>query len=70
MEKKELYRYFLGGFIVLVFTALLFTLIFVEGYQEQVVLMIGSVIGYAGAVLQFEFGSSKGSKDKAEQLKK
>ena len=67
---KEIYRYALGGFIIILFAALTFTLIFRGGYDEQVVLIIGAILGYAGSVIQHEFGSSRGSSDKNEILKK
>jgi hypothetical protein len=64
--------YVLGALIVLGFMALLGILIFVgvpDVNMELLYLAVGALIGYSGNVIQYFFGSSKGSSDKTKMLK-
>jgi hypothetical protein len=64
---------FLAVFTVVATFTLVGILCFVEiaDSQERIVIFVlGFVIAVAGQVLSFYFGSSQGSKDKTEALKK
>jgi hypothetical protein len=64
---KEFYRAFLGTFVVIGVFALVGLLYFVSipaANANLIHLVIGSVVGYAGAIISFEFGSSRGSETK------
>lgn len=65
--------YLLGALVVAGFMCLLAILVF-QGVPEQnselLYLSVGSLIGMASAVVQYFYGSSKGSADKNELLKK
>lgn len=39
-----------------------------EGNREVALVILGTVIGWAGAVVNFHYGSSQGSKDKTAML--
>lgn len=66
---KEIYMYVLGGIIVAGFLTLLAILVFVgvpETNQRLLDITVGALIGMAIAVVQYFFGSSKGSSDKTK----
>ena len=70
---KELFMYILGAIVIAGFMALLGMLIFVgipESNSELLYLAVGALIGMAGTVVNYFYGSSKGSADKNELLKK
>jgi len=70
---KEIYMYILGALIVLCFFGILGLLVFQpipDQNNELLYLAIGALIGFAGSVVQYFYGSSKGSADKTEMLKK
>jgi len=72
MKTKEIYMYALGALVVASFMALLVVLVYVtipETNSDLLNLSIGALIGYVGAVVNYFFGSSKGSADKNEMLK-
>jgi drug/metabolite transporter (DMT)-like permease len=66
---KDFYMYLLGTVVVAGFMALLGILVF-QGVPEQnselLYLAVGALIGMAGAVVNYFYGSSKGSKDKTD----
>lgn len=69
---SEIYMYVLGALIVIGFFVLLGLLIFkgVPSENKEVLyLVIGALISSFTGVVQFFFGSSKGSKDKTDILK-
>lgn len=73
MKGKEIYMYAMGGVIVAGFFVLLGMLIYeaIPPTNENILsIAIGALIGFAGAVVTYFFGSSKGSADKNEMLKK
>lgn len=39
-----------------------------EGNREVALVILGTVIGWAGAVVNFHYGSSQGSKDKTAMM--
>lgn len=68
---SEIYMYVLGALIVVGFFVLLGLLIFkgVPAENKEVLyLVIGALISSFTGVVQFFFGSSKGSKDKTQHL--
>jgi len=73
MDSKNIYMYVLGGLVVFSFFTLLGLLIFQpipETNNDVLYLAIGADIGFAGAVINYFYGSSKGSSDKTDLLKK
>lgn len=46
----------------------LFTLELPEGNREVALVILGTVIGWAGAVVNYHYGSSEGSKRKTDML--
>jgi len=74
LEKlKEIYRAFLGLFIVIGVFGLVLMLYFVKVPQENATTInqvLGIVVGFAAAVIGYEFGSSRGSEAKTELLSK
>lgn len=70
---KEIYMYVLAGFIVGCVFALLYFLVFNAIPQENkdiLNIVIGAILGAFVTVISYFFGSSKGSADKNEMLKK
>ena len=66
---KEIYRAFLGLFVVLGVFGLVLLLYFVKVPQENATTInqvLGIVVGFAAAVVGYEFGSSRGSEDKTK----
>ena len=65
--------YVLGGLVVFSFFTLLGLLIFQpipETNNDVLYLAIGADIGFAGAVINYFYGSSKGSADKSDMINK
>lgn len=60
------------GFIVMALAvgivAALFTLELPGGNREVALVILGTVIGWAGAVVNYHYGSSEGSKRKTDML--
>ena len=66
---KDIYMYILGAMIVIGFFALIYILTRVEVPKENIQplnLTLGALIGSFTGVVQYFFGSSKGSADKTE----
>ena len=58
---KELYMYILGAVVIIGF----FSVVVYKLYKNfDVQLEVGALIGFAGAVVGYFYGSSKGSNDK------
>lgn len=70
MKAKEIYMYALGALVALGFFAITIFLIWRGTYNEAVMLIIGALIGAFTTVVGYFFGSSKGSADKTEMMKK
>ena len=68
MKAKEVFLYGLGVIIVLGFFGILITLIIYDKYPEQVSLVIGALIGAFLTVVNYNYGSTKGSADKTEMI--
>lgn len=70
---KEVYMYLLGALIVAGFFLLLYLLVYQavpELNKDILNIVVGALIGMAGNVVNYFFGSSKGSADKNELLRK
>lgn len=73
MKKQEIAMYILGGFIVAGFFALLGMLIYNPAPSENSNLLnivIGALIGAFMTVVGYYYGSSKGSADKNDLIRK
>ena len=70
---KDVYMYLLGGLIVAGFFLLLYLLVYQgvpEINKDILNIVVGALIGMAGNVVNYFFGSSKGSADKTQLLDK
>lgn len=68
---KDTARNVLSGFITGAFigsVAALYTLPVPEGNHDLIVFMLGQLSGFAGGVLSFHFGTTKGSAEKTRLL--
>jgi len=70
MKMKEIFMYVLGGLISIGFFAVLFYLIYNKAESSTINLALGALIGAFVSIVGYFFGSSKGSSDKNELLKK
>lgn len=73
MKAKDIYMYALGALIVLGFFALLYLVVVVtipSPNKEVSLLVIGALVAKFSDVVGYFYGSSKGSADKNEMLKK
>jgi CDP-diglyceride synthetase len=73
MKPKEIYMYALGALIVVGFFFILW-IVFVRSMpgpnKDLGLLVIGALVSKFGDVVGYFFGSSKGSADKNEMMKK
>jgi hypothetical protein len=69
-ELKEIFMYVLGGLIVIGFFLMLYFLVKENIYESTINLAIGALIAAFGTIVGYFYGSSKGSADKNELLKK
>jgi hypothetical protein len=67
--KKETYMPILGAVIVIGFFIVMAFLLSNAKYESTINLAIGALLGAFGTVVNYFFGSSKGSADKTELLK-
>ena len=70
-ELKDRFMFILGAIIMICFFVVLGLLIFhgmPENNKDVLYLIIGALIGFAGSVVNYFYGSSKGSSDKSEML--
>jgi len=73
MKAKNLFQYILGALLVLGFFTLLIILIFVdvpEVNKELLNIVVGALIASFTAVVGYFYGSSLGSAEKNEMLKR
>jgi hypothetical protein len=73
MRTKDLPMYILGGLITLCFFIVLYLLIINPipiDNRDVLYLIIGALIGFEGAIVNYYYGSSKGSADKNDLIKK
>ena len=71
MKSKDIYMYALGGIIVMSILVIIGLLIFYEmpaGNREPLLLILGTLVGSFSSVVNFFYGSSKGSADKTELI--
>lgn len=70
---KDIFMYVLGAVIIICFFIVLWLLVFnpmpVDN-KDVLYLIIGALIGFAGSVVNYFYGSSSGSATKTEMLKK
>jgi hypothetical protein len=69
MTLKEIYMYLLGAFVVGCAVATVGLLVFFAiptANHDAIMLAIGALLGWAGGVVSYFFGSSKSSSDKTE----
>jgi hypothetical protein len=69
-ELKEIFMYVLGGLIVIGFFLMLYFLVKENIYESTINLAIGALIAAFGTIVGYFYGSSKGSADKNDLLKK
>jgi hypothetical protein len=72
-DLRELGLYVMGALIVLAIsyiTLRLFSGDMPTGNRDAIMLVIGYMMNWGGTVVQYFFGSSKGSADKTEQMSK
>ena len=72
-ERKDQFMFTLGAIIMICFFVVLGLLIFKampDQNKDVLYLIIGALIGFAGSVVNYFYGSSKGSSDKSELLSK
>jgi len=70
---QEIYMYVLGALIVAGFFILLYLLVYQsvpEINKDILNIVVGALIGMSGNVVNYFFGSSKGSADKTQLLSK
>ena len=73
MKNKEVFQYVLGSLVVIGFFGLLIALIYVAIPQENkdiLNIVIGALIGAFTSIVGYFYGSSLGSKEKTEMMKK
>ena len=73
MKAKEIFMYALGGLIVVLICALcyvVFTVSMPKSNHDIGLMVVGALIGQFAQVVNYFYGSSKGSSDKTELLKK
>ena len=73
MKAKEIYMYVLGALVVCCAVGTIGMLVFnplPEANHDVMMLAIGQMLGWAGSVVAYFYGSSKGSSDKTELLNK
>jgi hypothetical protein len=71
MKAKDLAMYILGALITVCFFVVLYLLILnptPPDNKDVLYLIIGALIGFEGAIVNYFYGSSKGSSDKNELL--
>ncbi|MBC7602080.1 MAG: hypothetical protein H7255_05390 [Ramlibacter sp.] len=71
--KRDAFRNIIGGWIVGSFTASLGGLYFLEvpsKNHDLIVFMLGQLSGFVGAVVAFNFGTTKSSDEKNDTIKK
>jgi drug/metabolite transporter (DMT)-like permease len=73
MKGKDIFQYILGALIVIGFFLLLYLLVGAEvpeTNKDLLNLVVGALIGSFATVVGYFYGSSKGSSDKDELLRK
>jgi len=72
MKIKEIFMYVLGAFVVgcaVTIITMLFFYSVPQSNHDAIMLAIGAALGWAGSVVSYFYGSSKGSSDKTDLLK-
>ena len=67
---KEIFMYSLGAIIIIGYFLMLYFLVKQNVYESTINLAIGALIAAFGTIVGYFYGSSKGSADKNDMLKK
>jgi len=73
MTKKEIFQYVLGAMIVIVFFVILLKVLsqtVPQQNNEIALIVVGALVAKFGDVVAYFYGSSKGSADKNEMMRK
>ena len=73
MTKKEIFQYVLGAMIVIVFFVILLKVLsqtVPQQNNEIALIVVGALVANFGNVVAYFYGSSKGSADKNEMMRK
>ena len=73
MEKTEVFKYIIGGLVIVGFFTLLIFLVYKpipENNSELLYLVTGALVGSFGTIVTYNFGSSAGSAEKARTIGK
>lgn len=70
MKAKDIYMYVLGAIVVIGFFVVLSFMIYIGGYDKDLSIVLGALIAAFTMVISYFFGSSKGSSDKNDIIKK
>lgn len=70
---KDIPRHIIGGIVMLIAVGII-GMLFVRPIpaenQDVALVLLGIALGWAGTVVQFHFGSSQGSKNKADHIER
>jgi len=70
MKTKEIFMYSLGALIIIGFFMVLVYMINSGQFKNELGIILGALVGAFGTVVGYFYGSSKGSSDKNELIKK
>ena len=70
MKAKDIYMYILGAIVVTGFFVVLGFMILKGGYDKDLSIVLGALIASFTMVISYFYGSSKGSSDKNDIIKK
>ena len=70
MKGKNIFMYSLAALIAVGFFGILAFLIHTNKFEAQVSIILGALVGAFTTIISYFYGSSKGSSDKNELLKK
>ena len=71
MEKTNLFKYVIGGLVIVGFFTLLIVLVYKpipENNSDLLYLVVGALVGSFGTIVTYNFGSSAGSAEKAQTI--
>jgi drug/metabolite transporter (DMT)-like permease len=73
MEKTQVFKYIIGGLVIIGFFTLLIILVFrpiPETNSDLLYLVVGALVGSFGTIVTYNFGSSAGSAEKSNTISK
>lgn len=71
MDKSNIFKYIIGGLIIIGFFTLLIFLVYKpipEKNSDLLSLVIGALVGSFGTIVTYNFGSSAGSAEKSKTI--